>query len=86
MESLVYCCRLGKVVIPEKTSASFVSFTGNYDLRTELDRNIKHGDPRYYAELSMMASKASYENKEYLETIVNHQWEVQYCCNYVTVY
>ncbi|XP_073266504.1 triacylglycerol lipase OBL1 isoform X2 [Populus alba] len=72
----------GKVVIPEKRSASFVSITGNYDLRTELDRNIKHGDPRYYAELSMMASKASYENKEYLETIVNHHWEMELLGSY----
>ncbi|CAK7337685.1 unnamed protein product [Dovyalis caffra] len=72
----------GKVVIPEKTSASFVSFTGNYDLRTELDRNIKHGDPRYNAALSMMASKVSYENKEYLKTIVKDHWEMELLGSY----
>ena len=29
--------------IPEKTSAAFVSFTGDYDLRTELNRTFHYG-------------------------------------------
>uniref|UniRef100_A0A6N2N7D8 Fungal lipase-type domain-containing protein n=1 Tax=Salix viminalis TaxID=40686 RepID=A0A6N2N7D8_SALVM len=82
------CCRLllnifrGKVAIPDKTSAAFVSVTGNYDLRTELDRNIKHGDARYHAALSIMASKASYENHAYLESIVQDHWEMELLGSY----
>ncbi|PSS30748.1 Lipase [Actinidia chinensis var. chinensis] len=68
----------GKVVIPDKNSANFLSFTGNLDTRVELDKNIKHGDSRYYAALSMMAAKASYENRAYLETTVRDQWKMEF--------
>ncbi|XP_050204359.1 triacylglycerol lipase OBL1-like [Mercurialis annua] len=68
----------GKVIIPDKTSANFISFTGNFDKRIELDTNIKRGDGRYNAALSMMASKASYENKAYIETIVNDYWKMAF--------
>lgn len=67
----------GKVVIPDKTSASFLSFIGNLDKRVELDQSIKHGDENYYAFLSVMASKASYENKAYLDTTVKDHWKVK---------
>ncbi|KAJ4830645.1 hypothetical protein Tsubulata_042358 [Turnera subulata] len=68
----------GDVAIPDKKSASYVSFTGSYDLRTELDRNIKRGDPRYLVELSVMASKLAYENKAYTESIVKEHWEMEF--------
>ena len=64
-------------MVPDKTSATFLSFTGNMDKRVELDKNIKVGDSRYYAALSMMASKASYENKAYIEATVTDHWKVQ---------
>ena len=64
-------------MIPDKNSANFLSFTGNLDVRVELDKNIKHGDSRYYAALAMMAAKASYENRAYLETTVRDQWKVR---------
>ncbi|KAK6116231.1 hypothetical protein DH2020_050027 [Rehmannia glutinosa] len=65
----------GKIVYPDKTSASFVSFIGHCDKRRELDSNIEYGDSRYYAALSMMACKASYENHNYIQTIVEDDWK-----------
>lgn len=72
----------GKVVKPDKTSATFLSFIGNLDKRMELDKNINHGDSRYYGALSMMASKASYENKAYIKTIVNDHWKMEFLDSY----
>ncbi|XP_052195465.1 triacylglycerol lipase OBL1-like [Diospyros lotus] len=68
----------GKLVIPDKKSATFLSIVGHVDSRVELDRNIKHGDSRYHAALSMMASKASYENKAYLQTVVRDHWKMEF--------
>ncbi|KAJ8764525.1 hypothetical protein K2173_006265 [Erythroxylum novogranatense] len=68
----------GKLLIPDKTSPSFTSFIGCFDERKELDRNIKPGDANYLAALSMMASKASYENKAYLYGIVNDHWKMEF--------
>lgn len=65
------------VVHPDKTSASFLSFLGNIDKRIELDSNISHGDTRYYAALSVMAAKASYENNKYIESAVKDHWKVK---------
>lgn len=73
---LIHVCGAGRVIVPDKNSASFLSFTGNVDKRVELERSIKYGDERYYAALSMMAAKASYENKAYIETIVTQNWKV----------
>ncbi|KAL3646291.1 hypothetical protein CASFOL_011471 [Castilleja foliolosa] len=66
----------GKIVYPDKKSASFLSFTGNVDKRVGLDKNIGYGDCRYYAALSIMAAKASYENHQYIHSIVNNSWEM----------
>ncbi|CAI0553536.1 unnamed protein product [Linum tenue] len=68
----------GKVVVPDKESATFVSFIGNFDKRTELDKSIERGDPRYNAALAMMAAKASYENPIYIQTIVNNHWQMEF--------
>lgn len=63
---------------PDKLSANFLSFIGNLDKRVELDCSIKRGDGKYHAALSMMASKASYENRSYLEATIRDQWKVVY--------
>ncbi|KAK9948926.1 hypothetical protein M0R45_004479 [Rubus argutus] len=68
----------GMVVKPDKTSATFLSFIGNFDKRVELDNTIKYDDPKYHAALSMMASKASYENKAYIETTVRDHWKMEF--------
>lgn len=62
--------------MPDKNSATFLSFIGNLDKRVELAKNIEPGDSRYNGALCMMASKASYENKAYIETTVNDHWKV----------
>ncbi|XP_038724255.1 triacylglycerol lipase OBL1-like [Tripterygium wilfordii] len=73
----------GSVVVPSKTSAAFISFIGNFDKRVELDSSIKHGDgSRYFAALSMMASKASYENIAYIKTIVQDHWKMEFLGSY----
>ncbi|KAK1383275.1 phospholipase A1-IIbeta-like [Heracleum sosnowskyi] len=66
----------GKVVYPNKESASFISFTGSMDRRVELDQSIRPGDCRYYGALAVMAAKASYENKAYLEKTVKDHWNM----------
>ncbi|KAL8124910.1 triacylglycerol lipase OBL1-like [Apium graveolens] len=66
----------GKLIHPDKESASFISFTGSMDRRVELDQSIKPGDCRYYGALAVMAAKASYENKAYLEKTVKDHWNM----------
>lgn len=66
----------GKVIQPDKESATFLSFTGSMDKRLEIDKSIKPGDSRYLGLLSMMAAKASYENKAYLESTVKDHWKM----------
>lgn len=65
------------MIHPDKQSASFISFTGSMDRRVELDQSIKPGDCRYYGLLAVMAAKASYENKAYLEKTVKDHWKVR---------
>ncbi|KAL6572953.1 hypothetical protein OROHE_002429 [Orobanche hederae] len=65
----------GKVVHPDRTSENFLSFTGCIDTRLELDTSIRHEDCRYYAALTVMAAKASYENHRYIQSIVNNNWK-----------
>lgn len=62
---------------PDETSEKFVSFIGNMDKRVKLDESIKYGDPKYFSALCMMASKASYENNAYIQTIVRDHWKVR---------
>ncbi|XP_041004166.1 triacylglycerol lipase OBL1 [Juglans microcarpa x Juglans regia] len=72
----------GSVQKPDKSSANFLSFIGNLDKRLKLDCSIKCGDGKYHAALSMMASKASYENRSYLEATVKDQWKMEFVDSY----
>ncbi|TXG59426.1 hypothetical protein EZV62_013999 [Acer yangbiense] len=45
--------------------------------RLDLDKNIKHGDCKYYAMLCAMASKLSYENKAVVEKTVQECWKME---------
>ncbi|KAK3030106.1 hypothetical protein RJ639_038855 [Escallonia herrerae] len=67
-----------KVVVPHKSSATFLSFIGNLDKRVELDESIKNGDCRYFGALSVMAAKASYENEAYIENVVSAHWKMDF--------
>lgn len=64
------------MVVPDKASEKFLSVIGNLDKRVELDGSIRHEDSKYNAAISMMASKASYENVAYLQTTVKDHWKV----------
>ncbi|KAM6591376.1 hypothetical protein CsatA_013981 [Cannabis sativa] len=68
----------GKVVIPERGSASFKSVIANLEWRVRLDPSIKHGDPRYNAALSIMASKISYENQPFIQNVPTHNWKMEF--------
>ncbi|TXG59424.1 hypothetical protein EZV62_013997 [Acer yangbiense] len=73
----------GKVTMPDKNSASFLSFIGNVDKRVKLDSSIKPGDnERYFGALSMMASKVAYENKAFIETVVTNHWKMEFLGSY----
>ncbi|PWA68493.1 hypothetical protein CTI12_AA279250 [Artemisia annua] len=74
----------GEMIQPDKTSATFVSFTGNLDTRVELDKTItKCGDKdRYISLLSVMAAKASYENHAYLQYTVTDIWKMELLGSY----
>ncbi|CAM8956879.1 unnamed protein product [Rhodiola kirilowii] len=68
----------GDMVQPDKESSTFLSFTGNMDTRVDLDETIKNSDGRYHPALAMMAAKASYENKAYIENIVKNSWQMDF--------
>ena len=61
---------------PDENSPTFSSFVGNLDKRHKLDPNIKPGDLKYNAALSIMASKLSYENKSHIKYTVTQLWKV----------
>lgn len=47
------------------------------DKRVELDnKSVELGRRRYHEAISMMAAKAAYENKAYIETTVKDHWKV----------
>lgn len=69
-------CEAGKVKRPEKSSASYSSAVGLVDTRVDLDKNIKQNDAKYKGFLSMMASKISYENENFLCNAVQNHWNV----------
>ncbi|RVX21184.1 hypothetical protein CK203_001779 [Vitis vinifera] len=68
----------GNIQWPDKTSPTFSSFNGHLDKRVELDESIKPGDSKYYAALTMMSSKISYENKAFIKTTVEDEWKMEF--------
>lgn len=69
----------GKVVqVPGRASETFVTIIGNLDTRVELDKKIKPGDVRYGSLLAVMASKLTYENKAFIESVVTDHWEMEF--------
>ncbi|KAF5444928.1 hypothetical protein F2P56_034020 [Juglans regia] len=69
----------GEVVLPDPSSATFTSVVGCLDGRVELDKSIRQDDHiKYNASLAMMASKLSYENAEFVHTIIRDHWNMEY--------
>ncbi|CAF2106585.1 triacylglycerol lipase OBL1 [Brassica napus] len=72
----------GKLVKPEESSATYVSFVGCTDRRVELDKNISVGTIEYKSMLSIMASKVSYENKSFITSVVKNTWKMDFVSYY----
>ncbi|KAL8044507.1 hypothetical protein ABFX02_08G049400 [Erythranthe guttata] len=72
----------GEVVHRDTASADFLSFIGNIDKRMDLDPKISREDGRYYAALSVMASKLSYENHNHIKSTVEDNWKMDYVGSY----
>ncbi|RDX93601.1 Feruloyl esterase A, partial [Mucuna pruriens] len=68
----------GKMITPKRSSAAFVSVVGNFDTRVDLDESIKEKDAKYKAFISMMASKLSYENEEFVGNAVRNHWDMEF--------
>ncbi|KAG7656679.1 Alpha/Beta hydrolase fold [Arabidopsis suecica] len=72
----------GKLVKPDKSSATYTSFIGCSDRRIELDEKINVGSIEYKSMLSIMASKISYESKPYITSVVKNTWKMDLVGNY----
>ena len=68
----------GKMVRPERSSATFRSVVGSLDTRQDLDKSINHEDTKYKGLLSIMAAKLSYENEAFAKTTVENHWNVSF--------
>ncbi|KAI3891525.1 hypothetical protein MKX03_029048 [Papaver bracteatum] len=68
----------GKLVIPDKSSAKYMSTIGNFDTRFELYKNIKNGDPRYHGALSAVAAKLAYENEALVKDTITNKWKMEF--------
>ena len=79
---VVHTSGAGKVITPERSSATFMSVAGFLDTRVDLDKSIEEDDAKYKAMLSMMASKFSYENEQYIGTAVRNHWDVSSILSY----
>ncbi|KAI3891520.1 hypothetical protein MKX03_029043 [Papaver bracteatum] len=66
------------LVIPDNSSANYMSILGNLDTRLELDKDIKRGDSRYLGALSAMAAKLSYENEALIKATVTDKWKMKF--------
>nr|ACU20453.1 unknown [Glycine max] len=68
----------GKLVLPNPESENYLSFIGNLDIRAKLEDAVQREDSKYYPALSMMASKACYNNAAYLKTTVEDYWKMEF--------
>ncbi|KAG7539439.1 Fungal lipase-like domain [Arabidopsis suecica] len=69
----------GEVVVPKTTSENYQSFIGHLDTRISLDKTMNREDgDKYYAALSIMASKIAYENSARIKNVVENHWNMKY--------
>ncbi|XXG86679.1 hypothetical protein AAC387_Pa11g1526 [Persea americana] len=78
LQTLLLNLLKGQVVRPDPQSATYRSVVGHLDVRLDLDKLIKHGDGRYNAALSMMASKLAYENQAFVHRTVKDHWNMEF--------
>ncbi|TYJ08138.1 hypothetical protein E1A91_A11G054100v1 [Gossypium mustelinum] len=67
----------GKVVIPSREAATYVSAVGYTDLRKDLDKQIIYGNSMYYPALAIMTCKAVYNNAAYNKSIIENNWGME---------
>lgn len=72
----------GKIVIPERGSATFISTIGHIDGRINLEATddfieLEPGN-KSLMDLCMMASKLAYENATVIQNVVNLHWKAGY--------
>ncbi|KAI3785074.1 hypothetical protein L1987_44186 [Smallanthus sonchifolius] len=68
----------GKMVFPDKESPEYLTTIGLLDIRRDLDKRIKHEDPRYTSALAIMAAKSAYENEAYIKETVEKHWKMEF--------
>lgn len=64
------------MAFPDEKSERYRSAIGLLDTRDELCKEIKPGDKRYLAALSIMVAKLAYENESHVRRVVNEHWKV----------
>ncbi|KAL1333148.1 hypothetical protein HN51_061901 [Arachis hypogaea] len=67
----------GKVILPDRKSAKYLSLIGSLDARVQLDA-VKRDDCKYYVALSMMAAKAAYENAAFVQATIQDVWKMEF--------
>ncbi|XP_019182473.1 PREDICTED: uncharacterized protein LOC109177545 isoform X3 [Ipomoea nil] len=67
----------GTLEMPDEKSSSYMSFIGHLDKRVDLGK-FKPGDKKYFGALCAMASKISYENKAFIQSVVEHRWKMDF--------
>lgn len=67
---------VGKVEMPDKESASYLSAIGFMDQRVNCHKKFKPGEKTYMVALSAVASKVAYENNAFIRATVEDQWKV----------
>ncbi|KAJ1281166.1 hypothetical protein BS78_04G287500 [Paspalum vaginatum] len=75
--ALVVRALQGKLKLPDSGSPNYRSSVGLLDMRIELDKEIKHGNNRYHAVLSIMAAKLAYENELVIRNVVEKHWQMK---------
>ncbi|KAK1263235.1 hypothetical protein QJS04_geneDACA018583 [Acorus gramineus] len=68
----------GKLILPDRTAATYRTAIGQLDERVDLDEKIKRGDSGYNAQLSIMAAKISYENEAFIRRTVKDHWKMEF--------
>ncbi|XP_078157464.1 triacylglycerol lipase OBL1-like [Carex rostrata] len=68
----------GNLNVPDENSANYKSMIGLLDTRIDLDKNVKPGDHKYHAALSIMAAKYAYENEESIKYTVRNHWKMEF--------
>ncbi|KAG8390898.1 hypothetical protein BUALT_Bualt01G0131400 [Buddleja alternifolia] len=75
---LLFNLLTGRVVAPDSSSATFTSMVGNLDKRWELNTSIRNQTSKYIESTAMMASKLSYENKSFIQSVVTDHWQMEF--------